>query len=332
MGHNQSSDPTHHDVLIVGAGPAGLACAIELQRAGLDVLLVEKGCVVQTLTEFPTYMRFFTSCDGLELGGIPMVSVEDRPGRTEAVKYYQRLVGSLGLRVRQYEVVHGVRRQGSVFSVRTSHTERRASTVIMATGFFHGPVLLGVPGEDMPTVMHHYREPHAYFDQRVLVVGGRNSAGAAAIELCRAGAHVTIVHRGSEFTSSMKPWLREELLWLIARGKVRAYFQSHVKEILRDEVLLQSPRGLLRLPNDFVFALTGYRPDLDLLSRCGVKLDSTMRPIINPLTLESSEPGLYLAGVVVAGLHTNELNISHAREHARQIAQHACAKLRERVA
>jgi thioredoxin reductase (NADPH) len=315
------------DTLIVGAGPAGIACAIELHRAGIKPVLLEKGCVAQTLINFPTYMRFFTSCEGLEIAGIPMVSVEDRPGRTEAIKYYQRVVSSAGLRVQQYEEVSRIDRHETEFIVTTSRHQWRARTVILATGFFHQPVPLGVPGENLPKTMHFYREPHAYFGQHVMVVGGRNSAGAAAIELQRTGARVTIVHRKPALTNSMKPWLRHELETLIATGQIRVHFNSVLTEILPGAVLLQTPTGTMKVANDFLFALTGYVPDLNLLRRSGVQIDMSGRPVLDQDTFESSVPDVYLAGVIVAGSHTNELNISDARSHAKRIAAHLAFKL-----
>jgi thioredoxin reductase (NADPH) len=320
-----------YDVLIVGAGPAGLCCGIELQRAGLKVVLVEKGCVADSLVRFPTYMRFFTSPDGLEIGGFSMApQLEERPGRTEAVRYYHQVARRAALAIRQYERVHSVQRNGASFAIGTSNARYAARRVVFATGYCEEPVRLNVPGEDQPKVTHYYREPHACFDQKVLVIGGRNSAGAAALELHDAGAEVTIVHRKPVFTTAMKPWLRLELEAKIESGAIRALFNAEVVKIEPDAVLVRKEDFQVeRIPNSFVFAMTGYRPDVDFLSRCGVFLHpQTGRPSLDPNTLETSSPGIYLAGVIVSGTNTNELNISHSREHAQRICASILASLK----
>lgn len=316
----QNGDLRPRDVLVIGAGPAGLSCALELQRCGIDVLVIEKGCVANSLVRFPTYMRFFTSPEGIEVGGIPMVSLEDRPGRTEAVKYYHRVARQAGLDIRQYENVIQATSEEDLFAVRTSRGEYRARRIVIATGYCDQPVQLGVRGEDHTKVTHYYREPHACFDQHVAVIGGRNSAGAAALELHGAGARVTFIYRKPSLTSAMKPWLRHDLEERIKSGAIRGLFDSEVVEIGIETITVRTPHGLETLPNAFVFAMTGYRPDLAFLAESGVEIDSeTGRPRLHPETCETSRKGVYLAGVVVAGLNTNELNISHAREHATRI-------------
>ncbi|MFN3323869.1 MAG: YpdA family putative bacillithiol disulfide reductase [Bryobacteraceae bacterium] len=324
-----------HDVVVVGAGPTGLACGIELRKRGLDVLLVEKGCVVNSIYNYPTNMVFFTTPELLEIGGIPMTSLNEKPGRTEALKYYRRVADHYRLTIHQYEQVSDVHGQDGRFTVQTldrygCFQQYGCRKVVLATGYYDRPNLLGVPGEDLPKVIHYYKEPHPYYNHDVLVVGAKNSAAIAALELYWTGARVTLVHRGPEISDSVKYWIKPNIENRIKRGEVRAYFNSRVVEILPDSVLLATPEGEVALKNDYVFAMTGYHPDIEFLARLGIRLATdTQRPPINPETYESDRRGMYLAGVLVAGMHTNEIFIENGRFHGKSIAEDIARKLRD---
>lgn len=321
------------DAVIVGAGPTGLACGIELKRRGLRARLFDKGCLTNSLYHYPTQMTFFTTPELLEIGGIPMTSLGEKPVRMEALKYYRRVAQHYELDVRQYEPVLSFEGEPGNFVVNTQDRYRRENLcrcrfVILATGYYDRPNLLGVPGEDLPKVTHYYKEPHPYFDQDVLVVGGKNSAAIAALELYRAGARVTLVHRRDRLSDSIKYWIRPDIENRIKSGEIQAYFLTKVREIRAESVDLQTPGGLVTIRNDFVFALTGYHPDTDFLSRHGIVFDpATQRPKVNPETLESERAGVYLAGVLVAGMHTNEIFIENGRFHGAQIAEAIAKRL-----
>jgi thioredoxin reductase (NADPH) len=314
------------DVVIVGAGPTGLACGIELMKRGLRVILIDKGCVVNSLYNYPTHMTFFTTPELLEIGDIPMTSIGEKPVRTEALKYYRRVADHYHLDIRQYEQVRHIDGHDGAFVARTvdrdgHELEYPARKVILATGYYDRPNLLNVPGEDLPKVIHYYREPHPYYDHDVVVVGAKNSAAIAALELFWTGARVTLVHRGEGIHNNVKYWIKPNIENRIKSGEVKAYFRSCVKEIHRDSVVISTPERELTLKNDFVFAMTGYHPDLDFLAAHGIRLDpKTRRPYTNPETLESDTKGIYLAGVIVAGMHTNEIFIENGRFHGAQIA------------
>ncbi|GIU79569.1 MAG: pyridine nucleotide-disulfide oxidoreductase [Bryobacteraceae bacterium] len=315
------------DAIIVGAGPTGLACGIELKKRGLSARLFDKGCLTNSLYHYPTQMTFFTTPELLEIGGIPMTSLGEKPVRVEALKYYRRVAQHYGLDVRQYEPVLSFEGAPGGFTVRTRDRFGRENLyrcrfVILATGYYDRPNLLNVPGEDLPKVSHYYKEPHPYFDQDVLVIGGKNSAAIAALELYRAGARVTLVHRREKLSDSIKYWIRPDIENRIKNGEITAYFSTVVTEIREESVDLRTPDGPVTIPNDFVFALTGYHPDTEFLSRHGIVFDpASQRPRVDPETLESERPGVYLAGVLVAGMHTNEIFIENGRFHGAQIAE-----------
>jgi thioredoxin reductase (NADPH) len=309
------------DVLIVGAGPAGLCCAIELQARGLRTLLIEKGSIVNSLDNFPTHMRFFTSPKGLEMGGLPLSCSADSPSRTEVVSYYRRLAAHFRFNIHQEERVLEIHGEDGAFRVLSAAAEYSAKKIIIATGYCDQPNYLGIPGEELPKVTHYYKDSQAYSNRDVAVIGGRNSAGGAALDLFQAGARVLLIHRQPAITSSMKPWLRSDLQTRVNAGEIRALFSSQVLEIGERTITVQTPDGTISLANDYVFAMTGYHPDVAFLKACGVAINpDTRRPHISATTLETNRRGIYLAGVVVAGLITNELNISHVADHARRIA------------
>jgi thioredoxin reductase (NADPH) len=314
-------------VAVVGAGPTGLACAIELKRRQISAVVFDKGCVVNSIYHYPTYMTFFTTPELLEIGDIPMTSLYEKPTRLEALKYYRRVAEHYGLEIHQYERVDRIEGEDGRFTVRT--TDRRGcphayrvAKVILATGYYDRPNLLGVPGEELDKVLHYYKEPHPYYDQDVAVVGGKNSAAIAALELHWAGARVTLIHRRAALSDSIKYWIKPNIENRIAAGEIRAYFNSRVTAIRPDEIDLETPEGPVTLHNDFVFALTGYHPDIDFLAAHGITFEpETQRPYTDPQTLESARKGIYLAGVIVAGMHTNEIFIENGRFHGRLIAE-----------
>ena len=310
------------DVIIIGAGPTGLACGIELKQRGVNAVLIEKGCVVNSIYHYPTHMVFFTTPELLEIGGIPMTSLNEKPGRTEALKYYRRVAEYFQLNIHQYERVLTVEGEDGAFFVKTSLATYRARKIILATGYYDLPNMLNVPGEDLEKVIHYYKEPHPYFNHDVAVIGGKNSAAIAALELYWTGARVTLIHRGPAISSKVKYWIKPNIENRIKNGEVQAYFNSRLVEILPKSIIVDTPDGKLELKNDFLFALTGYRPDLEFMGALGIKLEpETQKPRTNPETLESDRPGIYLAGVIVAGMHTNEIFIENGRFHGKKIAE-----------
>jgi thioredoxin reductase (NADPH) len=321
------------DAVVVGAGPTGLACGIELKRRGLSCVLFDKGCLTNSLYHYPTNMTFFTTPELLEIGELPMTSLGEKPVRGEALKYYRRVADHYGLDIHQYERVSGFEGTDGAFTVATEdrHGARQsyaARKVILATGYYDRPNLLNVPGEDLPKVIHYYKEAHPYYGHDVMVVGGKNSAAIAALELFWTGARVTLVHRKPELSQRIKYWILPNIENRIKCGEVKAYFESSIVRIEEFAVVLQTPGGEVRVKNDFVFAMTGYRPDTDFLARHGIVFDAeTQRPRLHPETLESERAGVYLAGVLVAGMHTNEIFIENGRFHGAQIAQDVAAKL-----
>ena len=321
-----------YDVVVVGAGPTGLACGIELQRRGLDFVLFDKGCIVNSIYYYPVNMVFFTTPELLEIGGIPMTSLGEKPNRVEALKYYRRVAEHYRLPVRQYERVTKIDGDDGAFLV---HSQDRygnqnccgARKVVLATGYYDRPNQLGVPGEDLSKVIHYYKEAHPYYDQDVAVVGGKNSAAIAALELHWSGARVTLIHRGAGLHEHVKYWIKPNIENRIAAGEIRAYFNSRVVEIEPRRIRVETPDGEVALANDFVFAMTGYRPDLEFLAAHGIRLGEDGRPAVNAETLESARAGLYLAGVLVAGMHTNEIFIENGRFHGAMIAADIARKL-----
>ncbi len=328
------SDPLH-DVLVIGAGPTGLACAIDAQNEDLDVLLVDKGCLTNSLFHYPAHMTFFTTPELLEIGDMPFSSPNQKPTRAEALEYYRKVADHYQLDIRQYERVDGVSGSDGDFRVHTvDRFERehihRTRKIIVSTGYYDLPNYLGIPGEDLPKVAHYYNEPHPFFAQDVLVIGGKNSAAIAALDLWRHGARVTLVHRGAELHRHIKYWIKPDIENRIKNGEVTAYFESSVTNISEDNVTLATPEGEKILPNHFVFALTGYHPDFRFIESLGVKLDpdNARCPICKPETLESNVPGIYVAGVVVAGERTNEIFIENGRFHGALIAKDLAEKLK----
>ncbi|MEQ1946265.1 MAG: YpdA family putative bacillithiol disulfide reductase [Bryobacteraceae bacterium] len=315
------------DVVIVGAGPTGLACGIELTRRGVSTVLLDKGCVVNSLYNYPTNMVFFTTPELLEIGDIPMTSLNEKPVRGEALKYYRRVSEHYKLDIRQYHQVSGITGDDGAFVTHATDRENRAQEfhskkIILATGYYDVPNMLNVPGEDLPKVIHYYKEAHAYYNHDVLVVGAKNSAAIAALELWWTGSRVTLVHRGPGIHNNVKYWIKPNIENRIKNGEIPAYFNSSVLEITSNSVRIATPEGEKTIRNDFVFAMTGYRPDTQFLAAHDIHFDPrTNRPLTNPDTLESERKGMYLAGVLVAGMHTNEIFIENGRFHGKTIAE-----------
>ena len=318
---------TIYDVLVIGAGPTGLACAIDAQEAGFSVVIVDKGCLCNSLFHYPAHMTFFTTPELLEIGHMPFSSPNQKPTRSEALEYYRKVSEHYRLDVRQYLTVDGVTGSDGEFRVATTDRFGRQQTLqarklIVATGYYDLPNYLGIPGEELSKVKHYYHEPHPYFGLNVLVIGGKNSAAIAALDLWRHGAKVTLVHRGAEMHRHVKYWILPDINNRVKNGEVKAFFNSTVADITEDAVTLETPDGSVTFANDFVFALTGYHPDFGFIERLGVHLDelNDRCPIVDPSSLESNVPGIYLAGVIVAGERTNEIFIENGRFHGKLIA------------
>ena len=329
---NRTTEAT--DLLVIGAGPTGLACAIEAQRAGFSAVLVDKGCLCNSLFHYPANMTFFTTPELLEIGDMPFSSPNQKPTRPEALEYYRKVAEHYQLDVRQYQKVDSVTGADGNFAVHTvdrfgRNVRHVARKLVLATGYYDLPNYLGISGEDLPKVNHYYHEPHPYFGLDVLVIGGKNSAAIAALDLWRHGARVTLVHRGAEMHRHVKYWILPDINNRIKNGEIAAYFNSSVSHIAEDEVTLATPSGLLTIPNHFVFALTGYHPDFSFIEGLGVTLDESNArcPVCDPGTLESNVAGIYLAGVIVAGERTNEIFIENGRFHGKLIAEDLKRKL-----
>ena len=318
------------DIIIVGGGPIGLACALEAEKAGFSYTVIEKGCLVNSLYNYPVNMTFFSTSERLEIGGIPFISNNAKPTRAEALEYYRRVCASNSLNVRLYERVESIEKTSAGFLVRTSKTEYSCHVVVLALGFYDLPYLLNVPGEDLPKVKHYYDEPHPYFRQKVVVVGAANSAVDAALETWRKGAEVTMVIREPSIRESVKYWVKPDIENRIAEGSIKAYFNSFIKEITPEKVLVQTPEQELWLDNDFVLAMTGYQPPFTFMQAIGIQFhdDEYHTPIYSEESMETNVPGLYLAGVVCGGLKTNKWFIENSRVHAEMIIAH----LRKKVA
>jgi thioredoxin reductase (NADPH) len=316
---------SHYDLICIGAGPTGLATAIEAKRAGLRVLVIDKGCLCNSLYHYPVNMVFFTTSELLEIGDLPFPCAAEKPTRAEALKYYRRAAEHYELELRLGETVEGVDGADGNFEVSTRHSDgsrakHSARKLVIATGYYDLPNKLGVPGEDLPHVSHYYTEPHAFWREHVIVVGGKNSAAEAALDLYRNGAHVTLIHRDAELGSTIKYWVRPDIENRIKAGQVRALFNTRVVKFEEEGVRVAGPDGEQVLRAAQVFALTGYHPDFTFLRQLGVQLDAkTNKPNLNPQTLESNVPGLYLAGVVIGGNHTSEIFIENGRFHGKMV-------------
>lgn len=313
-----------HDVIIIGAGPVGLACAIETRRRGLDALVIDKGTLVNSIVGYPANMEFFSTPELIEIGGYPFPVSGYKPTREEAIEYYRSVAARENLEIRLYETVQAVRGSKHAFEVVTDTAVHPARHVIVVTGFFDQPNRLGVPGEDLPKVTHYYREPYAYARQQVAVIGAKNSAAKAALDCHRHGARVTLIVRSATLSDSVKYWIRPDLENRIKEGSIKAFFNTAVEAIQARGLLLRTPEGPVEIENDWVLAMTGYHPDFEFLTRVGITFaaDEFRTPIFDEATFETARPGVYLAGTVCGGYRTNRWFIENGRFHARQIATH----------
>lgn len=310
------------DVLIIGAGPIGMACAIEAKKNNLRCQIIEKGCLTNSIYRYPANMTFFSTSEKLEIGNVPFVSHLPKPNRSEALEYYRRVATTWDLDINLYEKVVTVKKD-ETFVIKTDKFLYRAKNIVIATGFYDLPYLLNIPGEQLPKVKHYFEEPHPYFKQKVVIVGAANSAIDAALEIYRKGGEVTLVIRESEISPRVKYWVKPDIENRIAEGSIRAYFNANLKSVYPNKVEIAVDGGRLSLPNDFVLALTGYQPSFEFLESMGVKIgsDDKKTPVHNTDTMETNVEGVYLAGVICGGLQTNKWFIENSKVHAEVIMQ-----------
>ena len=312
-----------YDIIIIGGGPIGMACGIEAKRAGFSYLIIEKGCLVNSLYHYPLNMTFFSTSERLEIGGVPFISHGPKPNRFEALEYYRRVCLSWALNIKLYEEVTGSGVRDGVHHVTTTRDKYRAKVVILALGFYDLPYLLNVPGEDLPKVLHYYDEPHPYFAQKVVVVGASNSAVDVALETWRKGADVTMVVKGNSIGDNVKYGVRPDIDNRIKEGSIKCHFNSQVTEITPSAVEIDTPGGRMTLENDFVLAMTGYQPPFSFMEALGIRFhdDEFHTPVYNEKTMETNVANLFLAGVVCGGLKTNKWFIENSRVHAEIIVR-----------
>lgn len=322
------------EVIIIGAGPCGLSAAIELDRAGLNPLVIEKNVVVHSIYQYPTYMQFFSTPELLEIGGFPFTTPNDKPSRLEALTYYRNVAQHCRLRIRSYETVTAaVKQEDGIFRVDSvnrfgENLSTQARAVVVATGYFDHPNLLGIPGEELPNVTHFYREAHPYTGMKVCIIGGNNSAVDAAMDLLKVGADVMVVYRGDDYSPNIKPWVRPIFESMVHKGRIKMLFGSRVEAIDLHSVTVNTPEGMRKLDNDFVLALTGFRSSRKFLADSGVQVEGEWElPVYNPETMETNMEGLFLAGVVAAGRDANEIFIETGRNHGKLIASRLKPKI-----
>jgi thioredoxin reductase (NADPH) len=309
------------DILIIGGGPIGLNCALEAQKNNLSHVIIEKGTIVNSLYNYPLYMRFFSTAEKLEIGEIPFISTAQKPGRQEALEYYQGIARQKSLNINLYEKVLGVSKKDEIFEIKTTKAIYLAKNVVIATGFYDIPNLMNIPGENLPKVKHYYTEPYPYARQKIVVVGSSNSAVDAALETYRKGAEVTMIVRHSEISKSVKYWVKPDIENRIAEGSIKAHFNAEMIEIKENSVVFKDEKGETHeIDNDFVLAMTGYLPDFDFLKNSGIELQGDcLKPFYNPETMETNISNLYLAGVVCGGKDTHLWFIENSRIHANMI-------------
>lgn len=319
------------DLVIIGGGPIGLACALEAKNKGLNYIILEKGCLVNSLYNYPVNMTFFSTSERLEIGGVPFVSNSIKPTRSESLEYYRRVAVANSLNLHLFETVTNITRLAHLFAVETPRQTYTAAFVIIATGFYDIPFLLNVPGENLPKVTHYYKDPHYYAFEKVLVTGASNSAVDAALETWRKGADVTMVIRNAEIGNRVKYWVKPDIENRIKEGAIKAYFNSTIAAIREKEVDINTPDGMVTIANDWVIAMTGYQPDLSFLIRTGIELsaDEIRKPVYNENTHETNIAGIYLAGVICGGMNTHSLFIENSREHAVKIVADMLVKIRD---
>lgn len=316
------------DILIIGAGPIGLNCALEAQKNNLKYLIIEKGTIVNSLYHYPLYMRFFSTAEKLEIDGIPFITTAPKPGRQDALEYYQGIARQKELNIHLYEKVLNVSKKEDIFEIETSKAQYQAKNVVIATGFYDIPNLMNIPGEHLPKVKHYYTEPYPYTKQKIVVVGSSNSAVDAALETYRKGAEVTMIIRHSEVSKSVKYWVKPDIENRIAEGSITAHFNSEIIEVKERSVVFKTKDNQIHeIENDFVLAMTGYLPDFDFLKNSGIQLNGDcLNPFYNPETMETNIPNLYLAGVVCGGKDTHLWFIENSRIHADMIIKDILSK------
>jgi len=313
-----------YDVVIIGAGPIGLACGIEAKKRNLEYMIIEKGCLVNSIFNYPTNMTFFSTSDRLEIGDVPFISHGNKPTRREALEYYRRVAGNWELNIKIYEKVTSISGQVNEFEIATDKSRYQARSCIVSTGYYDNPNLINVPGETLPKLRHYYNEPHPYAYQEVAVIGAGNSAVDVALELFRIGAKVTMIIREPALKDGIKYWVKPDIENRIKEGSIEAFFNSSLKEIREKEILFSTPSGEKQIPNDYVLAMTGYHPDFDFLNKIGIQLskDGYLTPHFDDQSYQTNRPGIYLAGVVCGGMETSKLFIENSREHAAVIFDH----------
>lgn len=318
----------NYDVVIVGGGPIGIACGLEAKKAGLKYLVLEKGCIVNSLYNYPSNMQFFSSSEKLEIDNIPFISIEAKPKKNEALEYYRRIVTSNNININLFEKVDNVQKQNDKFLIATNKNNYKAKNVIIATGFYDIANTINVKGENLPKVSHYYKDPHFYSGQKLAVIGASNSAIDAALECWRKGAEVTLVIRGPEVGQRVKYWVRPDIINRIEEGSIKAIYNATVEEITETEIHIKTPESSIKLPNNYVLALTGYRPNFDFLNQIGISLskDDKKIPEHNPQTMQTNIMGLYLAGVICGGTETHKWFIENSRIHAQIITAHILKK------
>ncbi len=321
----------YKDAIVIGGGPCGLSAAIELKNIGLDVLIIEKGNIVNSIYRYPTHQTFFSSSIKLSIGDIPFITAKEKPKRNDALVYYRTVAELKGLTINSFEKVEKVAKIEGYFIVQSNRASYKAKYVVVATGYYDNPNSLGVQGETLPNVYHYFKEAHPFYGRKVVVIGGKNSAVDAAIELAKAGASVTVIYRGADYSPSVKPWILPGFDSLIRSGEIDMHFNSRVIEITTTSVTFEKEGMKKTIDNDFVFAMIGYHPDHGFLKNMGISIDDESgRPFFNETTMESNVEGLYIAGVIAAGNNSNEIFIENGRWHGELIAKHIQLKYRER--
>lgn len=313
--------------IIVGAGPCGMSCAIELQQLGMNPLIIEKGNIVHTIYRFPTHQVFFSSSDKLEIGNIPFITEKKKPVRNEALAYYREVANRKKLRINSFEKVISIQKNKNLFNVITIKEDKRtityqAKNIIIATGYYDQPNYMSIPGENLSKVMHYFKEAHPYYNKNIVIIGGKNSTVDAALELYKAGAHITVLYRGDRYSDSIKPWILPEFDSLIRNNFIQMEFNAHVQKISPEKVYYSVNNQAKEIKNDFVFAMTGYQPNVEFLKDCGIHVhEMTGKPDYDEQTLETNIKRLYVAGVVAAGFNNNDIFIENGRYHGKNIAE-----------